>query len=105
MKKLRVGIVGSGIGRSHAEAYTNLPEMYEVVALCDISAERRDKVADMFAIPERPDSMSALYGMGLDAGERLHQCAGFHVHEVHAATFDTAGAEQIAVGDAECQNA
>lgn len=66
MKKLRVGIVGSGIGRSHAEGYTALGDMYEVVALCDISPERRDSVAEMFGIPERPDRLEQLYDLGLD---------------------------------------
>lgn len=66
MKKLRVGVVGSGVGRGHIEAYVKLPEMYEVVALCDIRPERRDEVADMFGVPERPDRMEALYDLGLD---------------------------------------
>lgn len=65
-KKLRVGIVGSGIGRSHAEGYAELRDKYEIVALCDISPERRDKVADMFNIPERPDRLESLFDMGLD---------------------------------------
>jgi predicted dehydrogenase len=66
MKPLRVGIVGSGIGQAHAEGYAALPEMYDLVALCDLDAERQAQVADRFDIPERPDRLEALFDMGLD---------------------------------------
>ena len=49
--RLRVGVVGSGIGASHIEAYTALPDHYEVAALCDIDAVRGAAVAEKFAIP------------------------------------------------------
>ncbi len=66
MKKLRVGIVGSGIGASHAEGYAAFPDLYEVAAIADLQPERRDQVADKFSIPERTDSMEALFDLGLD---------------------------------------
>ncbi len=34
--KLKVGIVGCGIGRDHIRAYQSLPDQFEVVAVCDI---------------------------------------------------------------------
>jgi predicted dehydrogenase len=33
---LRVGVVGCGIGKSHIQAFKELPEQYAVVAVCDI---------------------------------------------------------------------
>ena len=66
MKTLKVGVVGSGIGRSHIEGYASLGEMYEVVALCDVSAERRDAVADEFNVSERPDRLESLFDLDLD---------------------------------------
>ena len=43
MTRLKVGVVGSGIGASHIEAYQALPELYEVAALCDIDAGARPR--------------------------------------------------------------
>ncbi|MFO1142709.1 MAG: Gfo/Idh/MocA family oxidoreductase [Amaricoccus sp.] len=51
MTRLRVGVVGSGIGASHIEGYAALPERYEVVALCDLDPVRGPEVAERFGIP------------------------------------------------------
>lgn len=50
MSRLRVGVVGSGIGASHIEGYQALPELYEVVALCDLDPVRGPEVAARFGI-------------------------------------------------------
>jgi len=84
MKKLRIGIVGSGIGRSHAEGYAAYPEMYEIAALCDISAARRDAVADEFGIPERPDSLEQILDLGLDVID-ICTPSGLHFDQATAA--------------------
>ncbi len=53
MKKLRVGLVGAGnIANAHLAQYRNNPNA-EVVAVCDINAERRNRMADTFGIPYR----------------------------------------------------
>ncbi len=44
-ERVRVAIVGCGIGKSHAAAFRALPEMFDVVALCDTNAERAQSVA------------------------------------------------------------
>jgi len=49
--RLRVGIAGAGIGRQHAAAFRKLPEQFDIVALCEPNAERRQAVASEFAIP------------------------------------------------------
>ena len=42
---VKVGVVGCNIGKSHVEAYQQLPDLFQVVAVCDIDetplAERR----------------------------------------------------------------
>jgi predicted dehydrogenase len=43
--KLRVAVVGMGIGRSHLRAYHSLPEQFEIVALCDIDLPKAEAVA------------------------------------------------------------
>lgn len=60
MTKLRVGVVGSGIGASHIEGYVALPDLYQVAALCDLDPVRAPQVAGLFAIPATTDSYAEL---------------------------------------------
>lgn len=66
MSRLRVGVVGSGIGASHIEGYKALPDFYEVVTLCDIDPKRRGEVAERFGVPQQDDSLDAVLGRDLD---------------------------------------
>ena len=50
--KIRVGVVGLGIGRSHIEGFQSLPDMYEVVAVCDVNEEKARQVAAEYGIPQ-----------------------------------------------------
>jgi predicted dehydrogenase len=43
-KKLRVGVIGVGIGQAHINAYKKVPEV-EIVALCDVNENRAQTVA------------------------------------------------------------
>ena len=91
MTRLKVGVVGSGIGASHIEAYKALPEMYEVAVLCDIDAARGAEVAARFGIPATVGALDDLLARDLDiidvcTPSGLHQAqtlaalaAGFHV--------------------------
>jgi predicted dehydrogenase len=45
VRRLRVGVVGLGIGRSHLLAYRNLADRYEIAAICDLDPGRLDAVA------------------------------------------------------------
>lgn len=58
---VRVGIVGAGIGRIHAETYQKLIDQAEVVALCDADEARLQEVADKFEIPERYTDYAAMF--------------------------------------------
>ena len=52
MQKLRVGIIGTGgISHSHMDGYRQLADTVEVVACCDIDAEKVKKYAAKFSIP------------------------------------------------------
>jgi predicted dehydrogenase len=42
---LRVGLVGGGIGRSHAEAYLHLPGQFQLAADYDQAPERAEALA------------------------------------------------------------
>lgn len=39
-KRIRVAVLGAGIGRSHISAYAELPDLYEVVHVCDLAPEK-----------------------------------------------------------------
>jgi len=65
-RRLKVGVVGGGIGRMHIEAFAELPDRFEVVALCDIDAERRNSVAAEHGIPHAVDRLEQLLELDLD---------------------------------------
>jgi predicted dehydrogenase len=85
-KKLRVGIVGCGAGRTHlVEGYVPNAECFDVVALCDLDEERLAKVADEFGVPRRTTSFAALLAM--DHIDVVDICTppGLHLEQVLAA--------------------
>jgi predicted dehydrogenase len=49
---LRVVVVGSGIGAQHVRAFRTLPDLFEVIAICDIDPQRARALAEEHAIPE-----------------------------------------------------
>lgn len=50
-KRLRVAVVGCGVGRSHVQAFTELAERFEVVAVCDLDEAKARAVAEDFKVP------------------------------------------------------
>ena len=42
---LRVAVVGLGVGKSHVQAFQSLPDMFDVVAVCDIDGDKARSVA------------------------------------------------------------
>lgn len=65
-RRLKVGVVGGGIGVGHIAAYRELPDLYEVAAFCDIDADRTAKVAAEHAIGDTTTSFDALLDRDLD---------------------------------------
>jgi predicted dehydrogenase len=63
-KKLTVAVIGGGIGRAHIEeGYALNADRFEVAALCDPDAARRDAVADEFGISRRVASFEEVLDM------------------------------------------
>ena len=58
--RLRVGVVGLGVGRAHLEAYRTLPALFEVVAVCDLDAARAEAAAEQFGVPTIAPDFDAL---------------------------------------------
>lgn len=62
--KIRVGVIGLGMGYSHARAFRNNPDA-ELVALCDTDEVRLKKVSDEFGINNRFSNYSTLIESGI----------------------------------------
>jgi len=78
MNKLKIGVVGSGIGEQHIWAWQNLPEQFEVTAICDINEARARQLAETYAIPHVVTSLETLCRM--DAVDVVDLCTPSHLH-------------------------
>ena len=65
-QRIRVGIVGAGIGANHIQAYRELPDHYTVDALCDIDGERAGKLAGEYNVPSVLTAYDDLLARDLD---------------------------------------
>ncbi len=88
MTRLKVGVVGSGIGASHIEGYQSLPDLYEVAVLCDIDPARAAAVAAKHAIPATVTAFDALLARDLDL---VDICTPPHLHVPQAVAALEAG--------------
>lgn len=59
MKTLRTGVIGLGVGEQHVRSYRALEDV-DVVAVCDIDAERVDAVADRWEVAGRHSDWQAV---------------------------------------------
>ena len=76
--RLRVAVVGCGIGRMHVEAYRRLPELFEVVAVCDTDQARARTVAETYGVPRTVEELSAV--LDLPALDVVDICTPPHLH-------------------------
>ncbi len=49
--RIRVAVVGAGIGRLHVAAYRALPQLFEIVAVCDLDPARARLLAEACVAP------------------------------------------------------
>ncbi len=63
-EKLRVGVIGGGIGRHHLHGYQMLAEEVEIVALCDLDKARLKEVGDLYSVPFRYTDYNELFASG-----------------------------------------
>ena len=62
--KLKVGVVGLGVGESHVQAFQELSEQFEVIALCDIDEVKGKAAADKYGIGHFFKDMTDMCRMG-----------------------------------------
>lgn len=66
-RRLKVAVVGLGIGGQHLDAYAKLPELFEIAAVCDLDVTRLEQAAGKFKIPHQFKDYSELLKLdGLD---------------------------------------
>ncbi len=92
MRKLRVGVVGSGVGAGHIEAYQALPDMYDVAILCDIDAVRGGELANAAGIPKLVNSLDALFKCDIDL---IDICTPSGLHFEQACAVAKAGFDMV----------
>jgi predicted dehydrogenase len=88
MTRLRVGVVGAGIGAAHVEAYAALPDRYELAAICDIDPDRAAVLADGFGIPATTARLDDLLARDLDL---VDICTPSGLHQAQAIAALEAG--------------
>ena len=65
-RRLKVGVVGGGIGVAHIKAYKSLPDLYDLVAFCDLDPSKGEKVAAENGITYTTTSFEELLARDLD---------------------------------------
>lgn len=77
-QRLRVAVVGGGVGKQHIEAFQQLPEQWEVVAVCDIDGARARELAAAYGLPRVATEIGQLCRMSdLDV---IDICTPPHLH-------------------------
>jgi predicted dehydrogenase len=64
MNRLKIGVVGTGVGRLHLQGYQTIPNEAEIVALCDVNEARLKEIGDSYNIPLRFTDYQALFTSG-----------------------------------------
>ena len=78
MSRLRVAVVGGGIGLQHLAAYRDLPEQFEIAALVDPDPAKRDLAAKLFEIPRLLETYDE--ALALDSLDVVDLCTPPHLH-------------------------
>lgn len=63
-RRLRVAVVGLGIGEQHVQAYAARRDLFEMAALCDLDQARMARVAAEYEVPQQFTDFSALLREG-----------------------------------------
>lgn len=81
---LKVGIIGTGgISHAHAGGILQKPGLVEAVAICDLNAESRQKLADKLGNnPRQFDDWKKMYAEMGDGLEAVIICLPHHLHAV-----------------------
>jgi predicted dehydrogenase len=88
--KIRVGLVGCGaISGAHLDAYARLPDLFEVLAVCDVIEAKAKKRAAETQVPRAVSSVEELYRM--DDLDVIDICTPPYLHPIMAQAAMEAG--------------
>jgi len=93
MTKLRVAVVGCGIGREHIRALQTLPDWFDVAAICDSGAGKAEAVAAEFGIAHAVLSFDELCAR--DDVDVIDICTPSYLHHSHSLQALAAGKHVI----------
>jgi predicted dehydrogenase len=84
-ERMRVGVVGSGVGQAHIRALQSLPDQFEVVILCGTQEAKTRDIAAQYGIPRFSTDIDEVYG--LDDLDVIDLCtpSNQHVEQVQQA--------------------
>lgn len=86
---MRVALVGCGIGKAHAAAYTSLPEQFELAVICDLVPERARVVAEANGVQRLSADLADVCAMSdIDI---VDICTPPHLHVAHVRQALAAG--------------
>ena len=77
-RKIRVAVVGLGVGRSHLEGYAKISDRFEVVAVCDLDEAKGKAVAAEFGVPRSTTLLADL--LAGDDVDIYDLCTPPHTH-------------------------
>jgi predicted dehydrogenase len=77
-ERIRVAVVGGGVGQQHISAFQQLPEQFEVVALCDIDVDKARGAAAKYNVPRVAGDIAQLCRM--DDLDVIDICTPPHLH-------------------------
>jgi predicted dehydrogenase len=92
-QRLRVAIVGCGIGAEHARAFMRLPEQFELLAVCDVDADRARALAAAHGIRRVVGDIAELCEM--DDLDVIDICTPPRAHFAHIQQALAAGKHAI----------
>ena len=91
-KRLKVGVLGAGIGKLHIAAYRELPDLYSVEAIADIDRDKAAALAGNTGVSRTVASLDDLLSVDLDI---VDICTPSALHFEHAAKVLAAGKHAI----------
>jgi predicted dehydrogenase len=77
-ERLRVAVVGAGIGRTHVAGYQQWPDFFDVRVVCDLDTARARTLADEKGVPEISPDLAAL--LRRDDLDLIDVCTPSHLH-------------------------
>jgi predicted dehydrogenase len=65
-RRLKVGVVGCGVGKNHVAGYRELPELFSVEAICDLDRAKAEQLIGEDGVAEALTVFETLIGRDLD---------------------------------------